>query len=340
MRYWAQYLVIISKNKPMSPEEDTLDIDVSILIVNYNTPELLPQLFASLALATKRISHEIIFLDNASKIDCQAQLATLAPNAVFIQNKVNVGFGRANNQALKLARGRYILLLNTDAFMSEDTLEKTIDFMRTTPSCGILGVKLIGRDGLLQPSCRYFPTPLNIFLLRTGLQRFVPWSKPVDNMNWDHASVRECDWVPGCYYLVRREVIEQVGLFDPIYFLYCEEVDHCKAAKKAGWKVVYFPFAFVVHLGGESAKSEGNLTASGQQLSALQLESELLYLRKHFSLLGVLSHLVLLSVADFYSVFASLIKRRDTSFFSSAIRSTLAAWKSFLLTKFARVASR
>ncbi|POZ99712.1 glycosyltransferase family 2 protein, partial [Pseudomonas sp. MWU12-2312b] len=109
--------------------------------------------------------------------------------------------------------------------------------------------------GDLQPSCRYFPTPLNVFMARTGLERFFPGVKKVDDMTWDHNSVRECDWVPGCYYLIRREVIDQVGLFDPRYFLYYEEVDHCKRVKQAGWKVVYYPHTTVVHIGGESAKS-------------------------------------------------------------------------------------
>jgi N-acetylglucosaminyl-diphospho-decaprenol L-rhamnosyltransferase len=117
-------------------------------------------------------------------------------------------------------------------------------------------------------------------------------------------------------------------------------VDHCKAAKTAGWKVMYFPFTSVVHFGGESAKTAGSLTASGQQLSALQLESELLYFRKHHTLLGVLCHLFLLSAANFYAALASLSKRRDASGIGFAWTHTRAAWKSFFLTKFARIASR
>ena len=117
----------------------------------------------------------------------------------MIANSVNVGFGRANNQALPHVRGRYVLLLNTDAFVSADTLPKTVSFMDAHPRCGVLGVKLVGEDGSLQPSCRYFPTPWNVFLASTGLQRFFPRTRLVDDMSWDHASVRECDWVPGCY---------------------------------------------------------------------------------------------------------------------------------------------
>jgi N-acetylglucosaminyl-diphospho-decaprenol L-rhamnosyltransferase len=315
-------------------------VDLSILIVNYNSPELLPRLFASLKSATKHLSHEIVFVDNASLADCKAIVMSLAPKAKFIQNSTNVGFGRANNQALEMAQGKFVLLLNTDAFISEDTLLKTYSYMLANPVCGILGVKLVGRDGSIQPSCRYFPTPVNTFLLRTGLQRWVPWSVPVDDMNWDHSDVRECDWVPGCYYLVRREVINQVGLFDPRYFLYCEEVDHCRAAKKNGWKVIFFPDTTVIHLGGESAKTLGLLSQSSQQISALQLESELLYFRKHYTFMGVILHLLLVTLANVWTACADVIKRRKLSGFTSASKNVTSIWKLFFTTKFAKVATR
>ena len=110
---------------------------------------------------------------------------------------------------LPLARGRYVLLLNTDAFVSPDTLSKTVAFMDANPRCGILGVKLVGADGRLQPSCRYFPTPFNLFAASSKLgmwlrRWFFPRTRLVDDLDWDHATVRECDWVPGCYYLIRR----------------------------------------------------------------------------------------------------------------------------------------
>jgi N-acetylglucosaminyl-diphospho-decaprenol L-rhamnosyltransferase len=145
----------------------------------------------------------------------------------------------------------------------------------------VLGVKLVGEDGSLRPSCRYFPTPWNSFLLATGLKRFFPKARLVDDMSWDHAAVRQCDWDPGCFYLMRPESVERVGLFDSRFFLYFEEVDHCRALKNDGWDVTYFPFTQVIHIGGESAKSQGALTGGGRQISAMQIESELLYHRKH-----------------------------------------------------------
>ena len=261
---------------------------MSVIVVNYNTGHLLKDMWDALMRSRGRLNLQVIFIDNASRDDSVMRLRRDFAEAQLIFNETNVGFGRANNQGLALATGRYVLLLNTDAFVAPDTLGKTVDYMEAHRDCGILGVRLIGREGELQPSCRYFPTPWNVFLARTGLTRFFPAVRMVDDLEWDHASIRECDWVVGCYYLVRREVIDQVGLFDPRYFLYCEEVDHCRAAKRAGWRVIYFPETSVVHLGGESAKSDAQLTKGGRQISAIQLESELLYFRKHNGLRGAI----------------------------------------------------
>lgn len=283
-------------------------------------------------MAAEQLSHEIIFVDNAS-LDASAEF--IAKNFAaekFITNNTNVGFGRANNQALPFARGRYILLLNTDAFVAPDTLLKTVSYMDAHPKCGILGVRLEGRDGKLQPCARYFPTPWNLFLNRTGLGRFFPSVQSVDDMEWDHNSIRSCDWVVGCYYLVRREVIDQIGLFDPRYFLYYEEVDHCYAAKKAGWDVIFYPFTTVVHLGGESAKSSGVVTKNGRQLSVLQAESELLFIRKNYGFSGFVAYVFLTLIANLIVVTKGLRKPdtktiavavwQQTKFFVSLIRRT------------------
>ena len=285
--------------------------DVSVVVVNYNTAHLLPEMWSALDRARGTLNLQIFVIDNASRDDSVAKLRLESPDAQLIVNPTNVGFGRANNQALPFATGRYVLLLNTDAFVAPDTLSKTVAYMDAHADCGILGVRLVGRDGALQPSCRYFPTPWNVFLHRTGLARLFPGQRLVDDMSWDHNSTRECDWVPGCYYLVRREAIEQVGLFDPRYFLYYEEVDHCRVAKQAGWKVVYFADTSVVHLGGESAKSDCELTASGKQIEALQVESELLYFRKHYGLAGALISALSSSLADAVVALKQSLRRRE-----------------------------
>lgn len=285
-------------------------IVLDVLIVNYNTARLLRPMFEACEQAIKGLQARYWVVDNASQDDSVALLRNEFPQAGLEVNTQNVGFGRANNQLLPHVTGDYVLLLNTDAFVAPDTLQCTLAYMQANPSCGVLGVRLVGMEGDLQPSCRYFPTPWNVFLSRTGLGRFFPGTRMVDDMAWDHASVRECDWVPGCYYLVRREVLDQVGLFDPRFFLYYEEVDHCRRVKTAGWQVVYFPDTTVVHVGGESAKSAGKLSESGRQLSALQVESELLYFRKHHGLPGLALHLILATVGTCYLTLKNTLKHR------------------------------
>lgn len=273
--------------------------DVTVIIVNYNTRELLQRCLAALSEASAGVTLQIVVVDNGSR-DGSADFirAELADRCEIVVNEVNVGFGRANNQAVGRARGRYVLLLNTDAFVAPQGVAKTVRFLDGHPSCGVLGVRLEGQDGGLQPSCRYFPTPWNEFLLQTGLARFFPGTRTIDDMRWDHATPRACDWVPGCYYLVRKSVVDQVGLFDPRFFLYYEEVDHCYAVKEAGWQVMYFPDTTVVHLGGESAQTESTLDPRSRQVSALAIESALLYHRKRHGRRGLLLKTLLTMLAD------------------------------------------
>jgi N-acetylglucosaminyl-diphospho-decaprenol L-rhamnosyltransferase len=294
--------------------------DISIVVVNFNTGHLLDRMFAALTAAKASLAVEIIVIDNASTDNSVAILERRYPDVVLFKNSSNIGFGRANNQAVAHAQGRYILLLKTDAFLAKDTREKTIAFMGVHPICGILGVKLLNEDGTLQPSCRYFPTPWNVFLQRTGLSRFFPGCRLVDDMSWDHASTRQCDWVPGCYYMVRSEVVRQLGLFDPRFFLYYEEVDHCRSVKNAGWQVIYYPDTEVVHVGGESAITSQAINKVGRQISSLQIESELLYFRKSYGLGGLIAGVVLSIAADLLSALNSLVKRFDFKGATSAFR--------------------
>lgn len=282
--------------------------DLTIVLVNFNTRHLLAECFTCLQRAIQDIASQVIVVDNASSDDSLAFMRRHCPGWEIIANPENIGFGRANNQALARMTGRYLLLLNTDAFVAPDSLVKTLAYMEKHPRCGILGVRLIGRDGTLQPSARFFPHPGKLFLQRTGLARFFPGVRLMDDLAWDHATVRPCDWVPGCFYLVRREVIADVGLFDPRYFLYYEEVDHCFAAKQAGWEVTFYPDTAVVHLGGESARTTGEITPAGRQVEALQLESELLYFRKNHGPGTLAAHLFLTLLGDAYLALKRLVR--------------------------------
>jgi N-acetylglucosaminyl-diphospho-decaprenol L-rhamnosyltransferase len=320
------------KNKP----------DVSVIVVNYNTEHLLIPMWDAVLAAQRQLQLELIVIDNASRDQSVALLKTEPQFAAaqLITNSVNVGFGRANNQGVPLAQGRYLLLLNTDAFVEPNTLESTVAYMDAHPEHGILGVQLIGRDGVAQPSCRYFPTPWNVFLWRCGLARFFPGVRQVDDLKWDHASPRACDWVPGCYLLIRRDVVDKIGLFDPLFFLYSEEVDLCRRTKQAGWGVVFFNGTKVVHWGGESAKSDGPVTAGGQQISALQIESELLYFRKHHGVLGVWGFVALTCLGDAINGVKGVLKGRGFAALQSAAQHARALCGTFSKTRFGTAPTR
>jgi GT2 family glycosyltransferase len=282
--------------------------DLTVILVNYNTEHLLDRLFSCLSAASGDLLIQTILVDNASQDNSVATLRAKYPAVELIENQVNVGFGRANNQALPLVRGRYVLLLNTDAFVAPDTLVNTYRFMEQNPQSGILGVKLVGEDGSLQPSCRFFPTPWNVFVAANGLARLFPHTRLVDDMRWDHKGTRECDWVPGCFYLVRKEIIDQLGLFDPRFFLYYEEVDHCRRARQAGWKVTYCGDTQIVHIGGESAKTKSAITKVSRQIAVLEVESELLYFRKHFGLLGLIASIILTACGALLSLAKDILR--------------------------------
>ncbi|VVO02403.1 glycosyltransferase family 2 protein [Pseudomonas fluorescens] len=313
---------------------------LDVLVVNYNTAKLLQPMFDALRQSNSADLTRYLVVDNASADNSLERLESVCPEALLLVNENNVGFGRANNQLVEHLQGKYALLINTDAFVAADTLKKTLDYMEAHPDCGVLGVRLVGREGDLQPSCRYFPTPLNVFLSRTGLERFFPVVKRVDDMDWDHASVRECDWVPGCYYLIRREVIDQIGLFDPRYFLYYEEVDHCKRVKQAGWKVVYYPDTTVVHIGGESAKTVVELNAVSRQIPKMQIESELLYFRKHHGLPGLALHMFLVCLGDLILALKALLKGRGRAAINACWQHTRATWALLRETQFATQPTR
>lgn len=313
---------------------------ISVILVSYNTAKMSIDALDSLFASKGDFELEVFIIDNASKDNSVALITEKYPNITLIKNAENVGFGRANNQALSLLKGDYVLLLNTDAFVEPDTLQKSMAYMESNTSCGVLGARLLSRNGELQPSCRYFPTPFNLFADRTGLSRLFPNIKLVDDAKFDPEQTQACDWVPGCYYMVRKPVIDDVGLFDPLYFLYSEEVDHCFSVKRAGWEVVYLAEVPVVHIGGESAKSVGEISMVSRQVPQLQIESELLYFRKNHGLLGMATHLVMSNIADAFQTLKDIVRLRGLPKITYNIKRIIAFWHILLVTNFATRSTR
>jgi N-acetylglucosaminyl-diphospho-decaprenol L-rhamnosyltransferase len=324
-------------NEHFKDFNEYMSVDVSILVVSYNTEHLLEAFFQSLNAAIARspkLSFEVVVIDNASTDESAQKIRELFPNAQLVVNTVNIGFGRANNQAFDLSTGMWVLLLNTDAFIVSGEIQPIITWATSRPNCAVIGAKLVSADSSLQPSCRFYPNPLKLFLNRTGLSRWLPLRFATDDMRWDHDEIRHCDWVPGCFYLLRREQQIMDRVFDPRYFLYYEEVDHCRTMKAGGYSVVFHPGIVVHHIGGESAKSAGNLNQGSKQLSSLQVESELLFFRKWHGFIGLISHLFLFVFGSMILTLKGTLMRKNRIYFTEVFKETAQTLRIAVDTRF------
>jgi hypothetical protein len=271
---------------PQLPATGPPQYAVSLVIVSFNTRETLRECLQSVLIEMEKIEVEIIVVDNNSADGSAEMVEQEFPEVHLIRAGTNLGFGAANNLALQRARGGYFVLLNSDAFFRPGALATAIREMDDHPDCGLAGGRLIGRDGRLQPSARSFPTILDDILVFTGLAARYPKSKFFgrSDRTWaDPNEPAEVDWVPGAFCIIRPTALSRVGLFNPAFFLYFEEVDLCLRIKRAGYKIWYWPDVTVVHLGGESSRQMTNLKVSstGKQVVLWRMRSALLYYRMY-----------------------------------------------------------
>lgn len=230
--------------------------ELSVLIVSYNTEELLKKCLNHVLAHCKGLPFEIIVVDNASKDGSYEMLLREFPEVRAIKTPHNVGFGPANNLGFKTAEGKYILILNSDAFPNEGTIQEGLKRMKEDPRIGYGGCRLTNSDGSLQPSGRLFPSLLNGFLEISGLAERFENSRFFGRYNrtWANPNLTaEVDWIPGAFAFIPKQAVEEVEGFDERFFLYFEEVDLCRRLKKAGWKIVYWGDLSAVHLGGKSS---------------------------------------------------------------------------------------
>lgn len=230
--------------------------ELSVIIISFNTCDLLKECLHNLEKACQGILYETIVVDNGSKDHSYEMVKRDFPFVKAIQTEKNIGFGPANNVGFRVAEGDYFLLLNSDAFPQEGTILEGLKRMRADPQIGYAGCRLTNPDGSLQPSARMFPTFLNIILEQSGLAEKYEHSKFFGRYNrtWDNPhNTAEVDWIPGAFVLTPKQVIAEVGGFDERFFLYFEEVDLCRRIKAAGYKVVYWGDLSAIHLGGKSS---------------------------------------------------------------------------------------
>ncbi|MCF6269642.1 MAG: glycosyltransferase [Melioribacteraceae bacterium] len=233
-------------------------IDISIIIVNYNVKEFVKNLLFSLHKALENYSSEIILIDNASSDGSVEDIQEKFPYVKVIANKENVGFGKANNQGLEISKGKFIVLINPDTIVREDTFSKLIEFIEADKEVGMTTCKVLNPDGTLQLACRRsFPGPWTSFTKITGLSNLFPKSKFFSKYNLtylDENKANEVDAISGSFMMFTREVYEKVGGFDPQFFMYGEDLDLCYRVQSAGYKVFYTPVTEIIHYKGESTK--------------------------------------------------------------------------------------
>ena len=228
-------------------------IDLSIIIINWNTKDLLIQCLTSIPKMIQGFKIEIFVVDNGSRDGSGEEVKKVFPFVHLVENEKNLGFAKAVNQGLQKASGRYILLLNPDTQMKGGAIERFVSFMDSHPDTGVAGAQLLNSDGSKQNSIANFPSLATELLNKSLLRWLFPKRFPGKTKNYPEPI--EVDSVIGAFMMVRREALGQVGSLDEDYFLFLEETDWCYRMKRAGWKIYHVPQAEVYHFQGKSAES-------------------------------------------------------------------------------------
>ncbi len=236
-------------------------VDLSVVVVSFNTVDCLDACLRSV-FAAKGVEIEVFVVDNDSRDGSADMVEAKYPAVTLVRNAENVGFARAVNQGLRLSTGRYALLLNSDAEPIDDAFAEMVRFMDRSPDVGILGPQLRHPDGTVQPSGRKIPSKRDEMFWTLSIYRLFrrdPRARYFDPTR-DYSQIAEVEEVSGACMLIRRDVMEKVGLLDEHYFFCFEDMDYCLGATRAGWRVVYYPGARVMHHWGKSsAKSDYRL---------------------------------------------------------------------------------
>ncbi|GAB3816803.1 glycosyltransferase family 2 protein [Tessaracoccus terricola] len=258
-------------------------VDVSVVIVNWNTRQLLLDVIESLQATTHRASTEIIVVDNDSHDGSQAALTERFPEVRLVQNEDNLGFAKANNRGFAVARGKALCLVNTDVVAHDGVIDTLWEYLQSNPSVAMVGPRTFNEEGAIRQNVRRFPTLRNalgdhLWLKRTGL---LP-GRSLPPASYHHTHSAEV--LSGCFLMVRKEAFDQVGPLDEDFFFYGEDTDWGKRYNDAGWDCVYLPEAEAVHFGGGSTK------AYPVKYYLIMEKADLLYWRKHHPRWKVLAY--------------------------------------------------
>jgi GT2 family glycosyltransferase len=263
--------------------EERRPVTLSIAIVNWNTRDYLLAALDSIYSAPPVFPFEVIVVDNASRDGSAGAAAERFPQVDLIANSENAGYARGNNQAIRQARGAYVLLLNPDVLLPAGALDRAVEFMECRPEAGALGVRQRHPDGALQRSVRGFPTPLAVLWELIGISRLFPSSRFFGSyrMRWfGYDRVAEVDQPMGTFLLLRRKALDAVGLLDEAFPIFFNEVDWLLRCRRAGWKTYFTPDVEIVHYGGASTEQVSRKMAWESRRGLLQ------FYRKHYGGIG------------------------------------------------------
>lgn len=263
-------------------------MDVSIIIVNWNTRDILRDCLKSVCEQTKDSSFEVIVVDNASTDASVEMVKTQFHQVVLIENKQNRGFAAAVNQGISVGKGRYVLVLNSDIIVCDNAIEKTMRYADKHPEAAMVGCQVSDNFDTIQMTCFRFPSVLNLFLHTFALNKMFKKNHFLGRewmLWWRRDSEREVDVISGSYMFVRREAIDNVGLMDEDYFLYSEETDWCYRFAKAGWKMLFWPGAKIIHWhGGRNSSKQASL-----KMAVQMQKSCLIYFKKNRNVASYIS---------------------------------------------------
>ena len=280
---------------------------LSVVIVNYNVKYFLEQCLISVFNAAKDIDTEVFVVDNASADGSCQMVRDRFPLVKLIENTENHGFSYANNQALRLAKGEFVLILNPDTVVEETTFSKCIQFMREHPETGSLSVKMIdGKGKFLPESKRALPSPSVSFYKIFGFSRLFPRSKTFARYHLGHLNpdeVNEIEILPGAFMFIRKNALDEAGLFDESFFMYGEDIDLSYRIIKSGFKNYYFPKTTIIHYKGESTK-KGSIN-----YVLVFYKAMMIFARKHFTQKNAFLYIILIYAAIYFRAGLSIAKR-------------------------------
>lgn len=294
-------------------------MDISIIIVNWNTKKLLEQAIASIYKYAKGLTFEVIVVDNASEDGSPKMVSNKFPKVLLVENRHNFGFAQANNQGIKITKGEFIFLFNSDAYLIDDSLAKLVKRAREIPNLGAIAPKILNEDRTTQQSAGFFPDLLKVLLWMSFVDD-LPYGDLLKPYHVDHDRFYEkehkVDWLTGAAIMVPKKVIDKTGALDDKIFMYGEDVDWCTRIKKAGFNIYFSPVAAIVHIGQGSSGQISRNAILGEYKGIIYVY------KKHKSRLAlqILRLLLKMGALSRVFIFGALGRKETAKFYVEAFK--------------------